>query len=151
MDTQNFWVLAQAQPWEHSVKHMDSEDDTYWFERLVSAALCHSENFELSRHDSCWVVQKLEVGFRLFFLFFFILLFCLILQRRGENINIILTVISNPFIVQEGKGQPGSKSQTVVRNCSAEEQANTYLSAGTRNASMDQSVLIRQCLTLNYR
>lgn len=84
---------TQAQHWEHSVKHMNKESNPYWFERLVPAALCHSENFELSRHDSGWVVQKLEVGFRLFFLFFFILLFILILWR--EKINMILAVTSN--------------------------------------------------------
>lgn len=91
---------TEAQHRECSVKHTD----TYWFERLIPAALCHSKNFELSRHDSCWVVQKLEIGLRLLLLFFFILLFSLILQQE-ENINMVLTAASNPFQIQGGKGQ----------------------------------------------
>lgn len=82
MYTQNFWALThKPSSVDALVKRTDEEGDTYWFERLVSAALCHGENFELSRHDSGWVVQKLEVGFRLLFLFFFILLFSLILWK----------------------------------------------------------------------
>lgn len=87
---------------------MDWEGDTYWFERLVPAALCHSENFELSRHDSGWVVQKLEVGLRLFFLLFFIFLFILILWR--EKITMILAVTSNLSQFSR-KVQSGSSSK----------------------------------------